>query len=62
MADESDVVRAAQRMIENHGAHAAAKADQRAANLQGAGSDAAAELWRRIARAARQLLQAATAR
>jgi hypothetical protein len=52
---DPDVLRAARRMIEQHGQHAASQAEAHAAALMRHGQRDAAAVWRRIAEAIRAI-------
>jgi hypothetical protein len=52
---DSDILRAARRMIEQHGERAASQSEARAAELMRHGQRDAAAVWRRIAEAIRTI-------
>lgn len=54
---DADTLRAARHMIENHGARAAAAAEERALHLAQDGANEAAAVWTNIRRAIRELVE-----
>lgn len=55
MMHDQEITRAARRMIDNHGARAAAEAERRASNLGFSGESDAAVTWQRIAAVVREI-------
>lgn len=55
MISDPDIIRAAKLMIDQHGDHAAARANHRITELHFDGDIAASELWRQVSEAIEEL-------